>query len=321
MNYSNVLEVLEATIKKNRARDVALARELCADLHINEGAADLDAAPDNDNRSSNVTELEAPRAPSNNVTGRRRRSDRRDVQALKSIRFFESAADTSGAVTVADFHTPSSTPKQPPSNDNRIPVWEHTSDRVKAAMAVRSIAERGGHAFTLNLGPTRIADAVTGSKAFSTYVAGFIRRALERECGQVPDFMFTVEQTKRGKLHLHGAVDATDNHLPAVKRALAHAGGLDWVPARRGETQVSLEPIHDADGWARYIFKDGPQSCRIVCDRVLFISKPLRPKAAITYRRYKNKVEELRSMKADSRRSMPPAQQCHARAATSVSAD
>ncbi len=94
--------------------------------------------------------------------------------------------------------------------------------------------------------------------------------------GEVPSYWFGAGATKDGRLHLHGAIHIKKSNAPTIKAALFAIGG-EWLAARGSGYQLDLQPMTDADGWIRYVLKQGPAArCLIVTGKSLTIPKELR---------------------------------------------
>jgi len=150
-------------------------------------------------------------------------------------------------------------------------------------MANRVVAATG-HSFSLNLGPNRLKEALNAPAGFSNCLARYINRVLKRKLGRVPLFWFQVDVTKRGKLHLHGAIESTADELPRIMEALNEVGGRDWKPARPGEQQCWFDVQHNPDGWVRYSLRRRARvRFHLKGGRSHFIAKRLRAIASETY--------------------------------------
>lgn len=227
--------------------------------------------------SNKVTDPSLQRV-SNQVTKRRfRRSDSIDKVVLNSLKLGNSIM-LSGVDTVSNSQATST-----PTNDNKLPHWCHTGDRLKLSVANRVVAAIG-HSFSLNLDPNRLKEALNAPGGFSDCLARYINRALKRKLGRVPLFWFQVDVTKRGKLHLHGAIESTADDLPRIMEALNEVGGRDWKPARPGEKQCWFDVQHNPDGWVRYSLRRRARvRFHLKGGRSHFIAKQLRALASETY--------------------------------------
>ena len=119
-------------------------------------------------RSKNVSDDSRDRSElrSKNVSARQRRSPANDAKIIGKIRGFRvgdvSPACTSSVSYPTPLYTPSlSYPKADtpptPANDNLIPVWSLTGDKVTAVCATIALQleEKPAVAFTFNLTPDR----------------------------------------------------------------------------------------------------------------------------------------------------------------------
>lgn len=246
--------------------------------------------------SNEVTD-EPIKSRSNKVTRRFRRFDKNDLQTLERIpTTARSASPDSASPLVGNPFDP-----LPPlidpwfnplpshlqhSNDNvRLPVWEHSSDRVKLTFANRALVSLGQSpagcwsdvaAFSLNLTPERIAEAQRHPKGFIDSLKRDLDRVFNRMIGEVPSYWFGAGATRDHRLHLHGAIHATRASAPTVRAALIAIGG-EWPEDKGPERQLDLQPMTDADGWVRYVLKQGPAARRLISTgKSLTIPKELR---------------------------------------------
>lgn len=246
--------------------------------------------------SNKVTDVPAT-LRSNKVTRRFRRLDKDDIQTLGKIRTTgKSAAPGLDPALVDDCFYPFPPLTDPwfnplpshlhHSNDNvGLPVWEHSGDRVKLVFANRGLVSLGYSpegcwsdvaAFSLNLTPERIDEAQRHPKGFIDSLKRDLDRTFNRMIGEVPSCWFGAGATQDGRLHLHGAIHTKKSSAPTVKAALIAIGGK-WPAARGDEYQLDLQPMTDADGWVRYVLKQGPAARRlIVTGKSLTIPKELR---------------------------------------------
>lgn len=234
-------------------------------------------------------------------------TDAADKETLKIIRDYGLVQVVVGSRTVRNFTPSLNLPKltykartgtkPKPSNDNALPHWDHSGDRLKFGMAMQSLSERGC-AFTLLFGPDRLKELLSHPKGFSRALALYIDRALDRRLGRVPDYGFVVEMTVRGKLHIHGGIETTSDVLSMVKAALEHAGGKGWIPSRPGEKQVHFRDLFYPTGWTRYSFEDNPKARRIIKGNTVVISNPLRRSAKQLYGAVKKTIDRGRSTKS-----------------------
>lgn len=227
-------------------------------------------------------------------------TDASDKETLKTIANFGLVQIVVGSHTVRNFTPPSFTPKRlppnlsktlskasgeptpKPANDNKLPTWKKSGQRLKFGMALQSLSGRG-HAFTLLFGPSRLQELLDSPKGFSRALALYMDRALMRKLGYVPDYCFVVEMTPGGKLHVHGGIASTADNLHLIEEALNHAGGGGWEKSRRGEKQFMPKPLFYPTGWCRYSFEDEPKARRAIKGQTVVINSPLRRSAKALY--------------------------------------
>lgn len=140
-------------------------------------------------------------------------------------------------------------------------------------------------AFSLNLTPERIDEAQRHPKGFVVSLKLDADRTFERMIGvgEVPLYWFGAGVTKAGRLHIHGAMHTNKADAPTHRAALVAIGG-DWLESKHPEYQLDWQPMYDADGWVRYVLKQGPGARRlIITGKSLTIPKELRREA---HRRY-----------------------------------
>jgi hypothetical protein len=160
-------------------------------------------------------------------------------------------------------------------------VWEHSGDRVKLTFANRGLVALGGFhndvaAFSLNLTPERIAEAQRHPKGFIDSLKRDLDRTFNRMIGEVPSYWFGAGATADGRLHIHGAIHISKASAPINDAALRDIGG-EWPKHVRPEYQLDLRPMTDADGWVRYVLKQGPSARRLITTgKSLTIPKELR---------------------------------------------
>src|SRR5690606_19821010 len=117
--------------------------------------------------------------------------------------------------------------------------------------------QSGGIAFTLKFSAKR---RTTLSKHGDPVrlMSGYINREF-RAAGLAVPYAFTFEVSGSGALHLHGVVipDSLDlDHLNAIDRALARAGGKLKGKSITRNTQSYLALLYDGVGWFKYLQKD-----------------------------------------------------------------
>jgi hypothetical protein len=219
-------------------------------------------------------------------------SDAADKKTLKIIENYGLVSVVVGSRTVGNFVRPLDLPKArfksrngltpKPSNDNRLPCWDDTGQRLKFGMAMQSLSDRG-YAFTFNFGPNRLAELLTHPKGFARALALYMNRALDARLDCRPDYGFVIEMTARGKLHVHGGIECGPAELSVVKEALVHAAGKGWVKTRPGETQVKFGELFYPTGWTRYSFEDNPKARRVIKGNTVVITNPLRNFGELLY--------------------------------------
>ena len=229
---------------------------------------------------------------SKKVTKRRRRTAKRDREALGITRVCDLRPPMACDPPLVGITTPPlSDPK--PANDDikaeetpsdfiaakkppKIHAWEHTMDPGKLATAYRVLEASGaGVAFTLNCSPDQNAAALRHPKGVADYFARRINRALKRALGYVPLYGFGVDVARDDRLHIQGAAIANDNQLEAMDGALCHAGGK-WANPRHSDKQCEFEPLHPADGWATYCLRNQAKVKRLIRGPTISITNPLR---------------------------------------------
>lgn len=238
---------------------------------------------------------------SSKVTKRYRRMDKRDLQTLGSIQKTTNPPRTTDCPALVDDWFDPLSPLIDPwfnplpayvkkgSNDNDpLPVWVHSSDRVKITFANHALVTLGGSrsdvaAFSLNPALERIAEAQRHPKGFVDFFKRDLDRVFNRMIGEVPLYWFGAGATADGRLHLHGAILTSKADAPTHRAALVAIGG-DWPEGKGSEYQLDFKPMHDADGWVRYVLKQGPAARRlIITGKSLTIPKELRREG---HRRY-----------------------------------
>jgi hypothetical protein len=237
-------------------------------------------------RSKKVTAIDS-KYLSKKVTRRRRRSDSRDMQTLKKIQRFRVPADMPIEPSLVDnlappISTPVSVPLDNPipDNDNTLPVWEHSLDRIKLAASTWALelSEKHPVSWTLNLTPERIDEAQRDPRGFTESLKRDLDRALQRELGGVhPLYWFSVDVTRKPdeRLHLHGAIAADLQELEAIERAMRHVGGHGPKPDK-DDHMVDLNPQRCDEGWAVYSIRNAGQVRKLIRYRTTTITSPLR---------------------------------------------
>jgi hypothetical protein len=219
----------------------------------------------------------ASKALSKKVTRRFRRSASIDDELIKKIQQFRVFPNALiGTPLVGDFQPPISHPLKP-SNDNALPVWELTKDRVKLAASTWALQVSGKRpiSWTLNLTPERIEEAQRHPSGFTKCMSRYLQRAFERELGSAALYWLSTDASATGRLHLHGAVAADPQKLEAVERALRHVGGQGSKPDK-DDNMVDLNLERCDEGWAIYSVRNAARVRRLIKGRTLSITGPLR---------------------------------------------
>jgi len=243
--------------------------------------------------------LTALSAWSKKVTKRRRRSEKKDREAIGMTRICAASPPKASEAPLVVIATPPKNTsrreakvgsKERVSEDSivgkkhtktrkKIHAYEHTGDRGKLTSAYRVLEAAGaGYAFTLNLGPEEIAAANDNVKGFTSHFKRRITRALRRALGYDPHVGFAVDVARDDRLHIQGVLCGNDNQLEAIDRALCHAGGK-WADPRHADKQCELEPLYTPDVWSNYCLRNQARVKRLISGPVISITNPLRRKA------------------------------------------
>lgn len=233
------------------------------------------------------TPAETPKPPASvikNPNSRPRVSkarDRRNVRILKDF-----VPDVRPLMSPAGVATPSPLPstllnttktkkQKADENDKRAaPAWRFTTEIIKGTCCFRSVSATGpGLAWSLNIGGKVLQYANDNPKRFKTWIHDRLDKAFRRTLGGPRDFVFRLEADQGGRVHLHGAIDATVEERQAVKAALEMAGG-EWTPGHHRERQADARIQFSADGWARYTSKAEARTKRVMgIDSVLSVTR------------------------------------------------
>lgn len=241
------------------------------------------------------------------VTKRKRRSFLRDKQAAETTREIHFGHKRVSKASLVGKPTPpkitknenSENPKTEnpttpttvtliPANDDAlskplsVPPWTRTTDYGKAIAANRVIAQRGGYPFTLNLGPEVMKAANDDKKGFTDHMKRRVSRALKRVLGEDRPYWFALDVAENDRLHLHGAIQATENDLQKITDAMIHAGGK-WASTHHRDKQFQFhgalnlqDPDRHPDGWVAYALRNCGKVRRLAGDRIITISGGLR---------------------------------------------
>lgn len=220
---------------------------------------------------------------SDKVTGRNRRSDKKDKELLDRIRKFKLPDADAPEASFSSDHTPHPSlhkttpltpPKQPP-----LCVWDHVSDRMKLACSTIALQVWfEPTSWTFNLTPEAQAKALAHPKGFTKSLPLALNRKLKDRLGRVPLYWFSVHVTKDGRAHLHGAIEGD---LSGLQEIMKTAWGR-WE-GRGASYQVDLNPQRCDDGWADYAFEGRSRACALVGDHTFYVPDELRRRAEFVY--------------------------------------
>jgi hypothetical protein len=268
-----------------------------ADTPSNEVAAGTDRVetlPSNEVLASHPylsNEVTAPTAKpaSNKVTGGKRRSDSKDRKALEKIRSYSPTVSPSGSAASVAPSTPSITPppsdtlpKAPTRKKRSIGSWDHTDDRMKLVAATTALQVwENATSWTFNLTPDGEAKALAHPRGFIGSLSRAFNRALNRKLGFRPHYLFSADITKKGRLHLHGAIQADDSQRPLIEEAMKEAWG-EWK-GRGKEYQVDWNPQRCDDGWPDYFLQARARVREKIGDHTYVITKELRRRAKFVH--------------------------------------
>lgn len=257
--------------------------------------APLNEACDKVTNTISATKI-APRSLCDKVTRARRGNDARDRQTLETIqKTFVSLPRENDLPLVDIWFNPLPTLYKADNDNVDLPIWKHSADTLKLTFANRGLVHLGRlggfsndvAAWTLNLSPERIDEAQRHPKGFVDSLKRDLDRVFNRMIGEVPSYWFGAGITKDGRLHLHGAIHSSRSDHPLIKQALLEIGG-QWDKQASAWRQLDLRPMTDADGWVRYVLKQGAAARRIIkAGKSLTIPKDLRREGLRLY-------EELR---------------------------
>ena len=140
-----------------------------------------------------------------------------------------------------------------PVRRHRYPAqWRDTSDILRCHYAHEAILRLGQvHTFTLNLRPDMEAKARAKSNPIA-WLQKRIDRELSNALNRPVQFILTIEEDDKRRLHCHGEFQVNQEEVKAARAALRKAGGA-WKTARQHQTKTEPDPD---DGWTGYISKD-----------------------------------------------------------------
>jgi len=140
-----------------------------------------------------------------------------------------------------------------PVRRHRYPAqWRDTSDILRCHYAHEAILRLGQvHTFTLRLRD----DMEAKARAQSNPIA-WLQKRIDRELFNALDrpvqFILTIEEDDKRRLHCHGEFQVDLQEVKAAREALRKAGGV-WKKAPQHQTKTEPDPD---DGWTGYISKD-----------------------------------------------------------------
>jgi hypothetical protein len=140
-----------------------------------------------------------------------------------------------------------------PVRRHRYPAqWRDTSDILRCHYAHEAILRLGRvHTFTLRLSDDMEARARTQSNPIA-----WLQKRIDRELSNALDrpvqFILTIEEDDKRRLHCHGEFQVDQQEVKAAREALRKAGGV-WKKAPQHQTKTEPDPD---DGWTGYISKD-----------------------------------------------------------------
>jgi len=237
----------------------------------------------------------APAAPHviSRVTSRQKRpvrSTARDSRTASKMGLFakRSPAGTHAPQVIAPpsplsfAFTPSNKPKtkkqRADENDTRAPArWSDTTHGMKTLFW--NLALEGGLAFSCNLGPARIAEALADPKKALAALLRSMRGELAK-IGWLSEMWFRYEVSPEARLHVHGGMTKGNHHPEAIRKALEHACG-DGAGANQGDVRVQFHPA----GWSRYCAKaDATTKAFLGIDTIITATQPLKSAGARVYK-------------------------------------
>jgi hypothetical protein len=139
------------------------------------------------------------------------------------------------------------------------PLWNNTTDKLKALSWAMVMYDKSAFSMSINLGDDVIDDLRSKGPGFARHLGERIRRHLRRHLSRVdrpvPEFFISVEASYGIKPHVHGGIiiEPVDDLVAqaAVRRALEAAGG-DWEPKRN---RVHLTRMYTPLRWIAYVTK------------------------------------------------------------------
>lgn len=237
---------------------------------------------------------------SKKVPGRVRRSDANDRKAHELIQKIKVPPESSEALSLVHTPHPHSSPlpathspepsPSPSDTFNPLPAWEFTDDRMKAVAATIALQVlEKAVSFTFNLTPDRINKCMMKPDQFLEGLKRDLDRVLKRRFSSIPLYWFAVDITRKGRLHLHGAIEADPDRLESLGDAMRSAWGK-WE-GRGVDHQLDWNEQRCDDDWATYCLRNRSAVRKLIGDRTMTITTPLRREAKEVY-------EEIRRIAA-----------------------
>jgi hypothetical protein len=135
--------------------------------------------------------------------------------------------------------------------------------------------------WSFNPTPDRVATALVHRPGFIGSMSRSLNRALNRKLGFRPHYLFSADINKKGRLHLHGAIQAGAEQLPLIEEAMKEAWG-EWT-GRGKEHQVDWNSQRCDDGWPDYFLKARARVREKIGDHTYVITKELRRRAKFVH--------------------------------------
>ncbi|GAK71143.1 hypothetical protein RRU01S_15_00680 [Agrobacterium rubi TR3 = NBRC 13261] len=171
------------------------------------------------------------------------------------------------------------TPKAAKPKKQAPKKWRNLSDIEKLTEAHITAESLGALAFTINFSD-RLQKTLSAFSDPTRLISGYIGRELRKALGHSLPHVFTIEVSRSGKLHAHGAVvigdDLREERIASIDKALGRAGGKLKAARIVCQTQSYLDHLHNGEGWAKYLAKSRSATCKhLGTDKISFISTDL----------------------------------------------
>ena len=171
------------------------------------------------------------------------------------------------------------TPKAAKPTKQAPKKWRNLSDIEKLTEAHITAENLGALAFTINFSD-RLQKTLSASSDPTRLISGYIARELRKALGHSLPHIFSLEVSRTGKLHAHGAVvigdDLREERITAIDKALGRAGGKLKAARIVCQTQSYLDHLHNGEGWAKYLSKSRSATCKhLGTEKISFISNDL----------------------------------------------